>query len=297
MVAASLSTSLDVYPQPDRAGHVLGISKHGFHRIAYGEWGDPQSKRVVVCLHGLSRQGRDFDPLAAALAARGWRVICPDLPGRGRSDWLRDPEEYTLPQYAMDMAVLIARLGVDEIDWIGTSLGGLVGMVLAGQPDTPIRRMVINDIGPFLPWQALQRLGTSIRNSPASFATLEAATQHLSERLSTFGDLTPEQWRHLALHSLEQQPDGRWRRLSDPNITASFRPGWYFNLSLWSYWDVVRCPTLVLRGEHSDLLSSATAADMTKRGPRATIVEFPDCGHAPALLDPAQIEPIVDWLG
>ena len=219
------------------------------------------------------------------------------LERRGRSDWLRDPEEYTLPQYAMDMAVLIARLGVDEIDWIGTSLGGLVGMVLAGQPDTPIRRMVINDIGPFLPWQALQRLGTSIRNSPASFATLEAATQHLSERLSTFGDLTPEQWRHLALHSLEQQPDGRWRRLSDPNITASFRPGWYFNLSLWSYWDVVRCPTLVLRGEHSDLLSSATAADMTKRGPRATIVEFPDCGHAPALLDPAQIEPIVDWLG
>ena len=288
--------ALDGMPAPDREGFVLGVSKGGFHRIAYVEWGDPRSLRVAVCVHGLSRQGRDFDVLAAALAAKGWRVICPDLPGRGKSGWLPDPDEYTLPQYAMDLTVLIARLGVEKVDWIGTSLGGLIGIVMAGQPNAPINRLVMNDVGPFLPWQALQRLGMSVRNTPDTFPTLAAATAYLRTRLANFGALTDEQWLHLTRHSLTQAPNGTWRRLSDPNITAAFKPGWFFNLSLWTYWDTISCPVLVLRGAESDVLLPATVAEMKRRGPGVEAVEFPDCGHAPALLDPSHIAPIVAWL-
>ncbi len=283
-------------PEPDRRGSVLSLSKKGFHRIAYVEWGNIRAKRVAICLHGLSRQGRDFDMLAMALAAQGFRVICPDLVGRGHSDWLRDPEEYNLPQYATDMTVLIARLGITEVDWIGTSLGGLVGMVLAGQSNSPIKRLVLNDIGPFLGWQALNRLAISVRDSPTSFPSLEAATEYLAMRLANFGHLTPEQWRHMAIHTVVEMPNGTWRRLSDPNIIGAFRPGWYFNLRLWNYWDEITCPTLVLRGATSDVLTPDTVEEMAKRGPRAPCIEFPDCGHAPALFNPAQIDPIVAWL-
>ncbi len=283
-------------PEPDRRGSVLSLSKTGFHRMAYVEWGNPRSKRVAVCLHGLSRQGRDFDMLAIELAAKGWRVICPDLPGRGHSEWLRDSDEYNLPQYVTDMTVLISRLGVSEVDWVGTSLGGLVGMCIAGQPGTPIKRLVLNDIGPFLGWQALNRLAISVRDSPASFPSLQAATDYISMRLANFGKLTPEQWHHMTIHTVEEVPGGTWRRLSDPGIIGAFRPGWYFNLRLWNYWDEIKCPTLVLRGETSDVLTPDTVDEMSKRGPRAPCIEFPNCGHAPALFNPAQIDPIVSWL-
>jgi pimeloyl-ACP methyl ester carboxylesterase len=295
-VARPALFALDGMPRPDREGSVLSISKRGFHRMAYVEWGDPKSTKVAVCVHGLSRQGRDFDLLAAALADRGWRVVCPDLPGRGRSDWLQDPEEYTLPQYAMDLTVLISRLGVDQVDWIGTSLGGLIGIVLAGHPKAPIKRLVMNDVGPFLPWQALQRLGNSVRVTPESFPSLPEASAYLQTRLANFGKLTEEQWLHLTRHSVSEQPNGSWRRLSDPDIIAAFRPGWYFNLSLWTYWDAITCPTLVLRGVDSDVLLPATVTEMHRRGPGVEVVEIPECGHAPALLDPSHIAPIVDWL-
>lgn len=280
---------------PDRFGSVLSLSNRGFHRVAYVEWGDPASERVAVCVHGLSRQGRDFDTLAAALAARGWRVICPDLAGRGRSDWLKDPQEYTLPQYVRDLTAVVARLDVASVDWIGTSLGGLVGMVVAAQAASPIRRLVVNDVGPFLPWQALQRLGNSIRNAPQSYPDLAAAVASYRVSLAPFGALSDQQWRHLAEHSLIEL-GGLWRRRADPDITASFRTGWLFNLSLWNYWDAIRCPTLVLRGTESDLLQPATTREMTQRGPRAEIVEFPHVGHAPALMDDYQIDPILRWL-
>ena len=286
----------DGMPRPDREGTVLGISRRGFHRLAYVEWGDPAAKRVAVCVHGLSRQGRDFDVLAATLADQGWRVICPDLAGRGRSDWLTDPEEYTLPQYAMDLTAIIARLGVESVDWIGTSLGGLIGMVLAGQARSPIGRMVINDIGPFLPWQALHRLAASVRGAPRSFPSLDAVVQHIRVTLAPFGTLTDAQWRHLARHSAIQEPDGTWRKRCDPDISAAFRPGLFFNLSLWTYWDAITCPALVLRGAASDLLLETTTHDMARRGPQAEVVEVPGCGHAPALMDPAQVAVIVEWL-
>lgn len=283
-------------PRPDRKGKVLCISKRGFHRLAYVEWGDPAAQRVAVCVHGLSRQGRDFDVLAAALAGAGWRVVCPDLAGRGRSDWLADPEEYTLPQYAMDLTTLIARLGVARVDWIGTSLGGLIGIVLAGQARTPIERLVVNDVGPFLPWQALQRLGNAVRTAPRRFPDFAAALAYHQDSLAPFGTLTDAEWRHLTLHGIEREPGGAWRKRSDPDITASFRSGLFWNLNLWTCWDAIRCPTLVLRGARSDTLLPSTTAEMTRRGPRAEIAEFPDCGHAPALMDRTQVGTVLGWL-
>ena len=288
--------AVDGMPSPDRTGSVLGISKRGFHRLSYVEWGDPASERVAVCVHGLSRQGRDFDVLAAALARAGWRVICPDLAGRGRSDWLKDAEEYTLPQYAMDLTAVIARLGVAKVDWIGTSLGGLIGIVLAGQERSPIQRLILNDIGPYLPWQALQRLGNAVRSAPRGFRDFATALAYHREALAPFGKLTEVQWQQLTLHSIAREADGTWRKLSDPEITASFRSGLFWNLSLWSYWDAIACPTLVMRGARSDTLLPSTTSEMTRRGPAAEVAEFLDCGHAPALMDRAQVGTVLGWL-
>lgn len=296
------STSVDaashatIFRQPDRDGFVSSLSRRGFHRVAYVEWGDPASDRVAICVHGLSRQGRDFDVLAAAMADQGWRVICPDLAGRGRSDWLKDPEEYTLPQYANDLMAVIARSGAATVDWVGTSLGGLVGMVLAGQRNSPIGRLVINDIGPYLPWQALNRLATSVRQAPRSYPSMEAVVQHLRTTLAPFGTLSDAEWWHLAEYSVRQEANGTWRKRADPEITAAFRPGLFFNLSLWSYWDAITCPVMVLRGVSSDLLLHSTAVEMGRRGPGAEVREIPNCGHAPALMDPAQVAMITEWL-
>jgi len=283
-------------PRPERDGSVVSISKRGFHRMAYVEWGDPASRQVVVCVHGLSRQGRDFDLIASALARRGCRVISVDLVGRGRSDWLRDPEEYNLPQYVVDLTVLIARLGVPTVDFIGTSLGGLIGIVLAGQPGSPIRRLVVNDIAPFVGWQALHSLSNAVRTAPREFADLEVAVAHYREILAPFGELTDLQWLQMARHSLVQVEGGGWTKLSDPNITAAFRPGWFFNLSLWNYWDAISCPTLLLRGVTSFLVSREIAQEMTRRGPGAALIEFERCGHAPALMDAEQIDSVGAWL-
>jgi pimeloyl-ACP methyl ester carboxylesterase len=283
-------------PAEFRRGDFLSISKQHFHRVAYTEWGDPKSARVLICVHGLSRQGRDFDFLAADLAARGYRVVCPDLVGRGRSGRLSDPEDYALPQYAVDMTMLIARLGVDEVDWVGTSLGGLVGMVLAGLPQSPIRRFVINDIGPYLPWAALRRIGDNVRAAPPDFPDLDAAEAYFRDVHAPFGDLSARAWRHLAEHSVAKGKDGRLHMLFDPGIGEAFRPGRVYNVSMWGYWDAIRCPTLVLRGETSDLLLEETAVDMAARGPHADLIEIEGCGHAPALMDEPQIELVRDWL-
>lgn len=280
-----------------RTGEVRSLSRQTFHRVAYLEWGDPRSDRVAICVHGLSRQGRDFDALAAALAAEGYRVLCPDLVGRGRSGRLADPDDYALPQYAVDMAVLVARTGAERVDWIGTSLGGLIGMVMAGMPDPPIGRLVINDIGPFIPWAALRRLGDNVRFAQRRFDGLDQAEAYFRTVLAPFGTLTDAQWRHLAVHSVLPMPDGGFEAHFDPGIGEAFRPGRVYNVSLWAYWDAIRCPTLVLRGRESDLLLPRTAAEMVARRPGTELVEIPGCGHAPALLDAGQIALITDWLG
>ena len=196
-----------------RLASYLGLSLGGFHRLAYWEWGPQDAERTVVCVHGLTRQGRDFDILARTFARRGWRVVCPDLVGRGRSGWLAQPAGYTLLQYGADMNALLARLDVEEVDWIGNSLGGLVGMMLAAQPGSPIRRLVINDIGPFIPGTALRRLGVYLNAPPPRFADLAEAERYIRTTLAPFGALSDDQWRHLAEHSV--RPDGE-RRLPAP---------------------------------------------------------------------------------
>lgn len=281
---------------PFRTSTVRSISRQHFHRISYTEWGDPDNDRVAICVHGLSRQGRDFDFLAASLASRGYRVVCPDLAGRGQSGWLAEADDYALPQYSVDMTVLLARLGVDRVDWVGTSLGGLVGIVLAGLPDSPIRRLVINDIGPFIPWAALRRIGDNLRAAPSDFPDLRSAEAYFREILAPFGQLTKSQWEHLTTHSVIATPEGRYRLRYDRRIGEAFRPGRVYNVSLWGYWDAITCPVLVLRGQHSDLLLPQTAAEMAARGPRANVVEIPGCGHAPTLMDPDQINLVTSWL-
>lgn len=279
-----------------RFGQVMCPSSAGFHAMSYTEWGDPDAERVAICVHGLTRQGRDFDPLAVGLVQRGYRVLCPDLAGRGLSEWLADPADYTLPQYASDIIMLLARCGAAQVDWIGTSLGGLLGMHLAAMEGSPIRRMVINDVGPFLPGDVLARFGAYLNHMPKSFANFHAAEAYFREILAPYGRLGDAEWFHMTKYSIARNEDGRFRLLIDPELGRPFRSMLSFSVSMWRQWDAMTCPVLVLRGEHSDLLTRDVAYAMTQRGPRAKVVEFPDVGHAPALMDHRQVGTIGHWL-
>jgi pimeloyl-ACP methyl ester carboxylesterase len=276
-----------------REGHFLGLSPAGFHRVAYTEWGDPKASRVVICCHGLTRNGRDFDALAEDLSRDG-RVICPDVVGRGKSEWLRDPLHYGYPQYCADMNALIARLDVDEVLWIGTSMGGLIGMTLAASAGTPIRRLVINDVGPFVPKTALQRIAEYV-GLDNRFSSLAAIETHLRKVLAPFGPLADAQWQHLATHGHRQREDGTFGLAYDPAIVNNVRLA-IQDWDLWALWDRISCPTLVIRGAQSDLLLPETAVEMTQRGPRAELVTWDGMGHAPALMAPEQIATIRAWL-
>lgn len=271
-----------------------GIGAEGFHHLAYVEWGDPKCPDVLLCVHGLTRQGRDFDTLAKALAGRT-RVVCPDVVGRGRSDWLQDKAAYGIPQYCADLNALIARLEVDAVDWLGTSMGGLIGMAMAAKDGAPIRRLIMNDIGPLIAKAGLERIGTYVGKAP-DFATLDDAVAYMRGVSADFGALDADQWRDLTLPCVKQRPDGRWVLRYDPAIALPFQTE-LKDVDLWSVWDRVRCPTLVLRGARSDLLRPETAAEMTRRGPKAKLVEIPGCGHAPSLMTADQIGVVRDFLG
>jgi pimeloyl-ACP methyl ester carboxylesterase len=271
---------------------VLGLGPHGFHRIAYTRWGD--GARTLVCVHGLTRNGRDFDRLAAALSER-WQVVCPDVPGRGRSDWL-PPSDYSYPQYLADMTALIARVGAMEVDWLGTSMGGLIGMMLAAQPNTPIRRLVLNDIGPFIPKAGLARIAEYVGKDPR-FATVDELEAYLRQVHAPFGPLSDQDWRHMALQGYRRLEGGGFGLAYDPAVGPAFLAGGIEkDVDLWSVWDAVRCPVLVLRGADSDILLAETAAEMERRGPKARVVEFPGVGHAPALMNESSIAVVRDWL-
>lgn len=281
-------------------GEFVAHGPHGFSRVATTEWGSPRARRTVICAHGLTRNGRDFDVLAQALAARGWRVVAPDLPGRGRSEWLDDPEHYDLPTYTAVMGCLIARIGAREIDWIGTSLGGFIGMHLAASAGSPIRRLVLNDFGARVPAAALRRIAGYLQTSP-KFGSVDEVEAHLRQIHAPFGRLGAEQWRHLAQHSASSAGDGSWRLHYDPAIGERFAWPLMIDVSLWPVWQRIACPVLVLRGEHSDLLPRDTLHEMLRRHHaaqrRATrAIEFADCGHAPALMCREQIDPVVDFL-
>ena len=284
----------------------------GGHRMAYWQWGDASAGHVIMCAHGLSRQGRDFDVLAQALVARAAgavRIVCPDVVGRGKSDWLKDPVGYQIPSYAADMLALLAAPDFVKpvtLDWVGTSMGGLIGMVICGQPGlplpVPVRRLVLNDVGPTIQWQALQRIGQYLGNAPR-FASLEQAAQAMWVISTGFGPHTPAQWLALSTAMVKPMDDaqGGVALHYDPAIAVPFRAvtqesAAQGEAALWQIYDNIKAQTLLLRGANSDLLSPETASDMTQRGPMAHLVEFEGVGHAPTLIAPDQVQAVADFL-
>jgi pimeloyl-ACP methyl ester carboxylesterase len=281
-----------------RSDFILSLGPGGFHRICYTDWSEPGAQRTVLAVHGLTRNGRDFDRIASTLSAASgarFRVVCPDIVGRGRSDWLPAAAQYGYPQYMSDMAALIARLGAASVDWIGTSMGGLIGMMLAAQPGTPIRRLVMNDVGPLLPKAAIARIAGYV-GEDRRFARLEEVEAYLRQVHAPFGQLSDADWRHLAINGHRRLEGGGFGLAYDPQIGAAFKAAPAKEVSLWELWDRVACPVLVLRGEKSDLLLARTAEEMKTRGPKATVVEVAGVGHAPSLMSADQIGMVRDWL-
>ena len=269
------------------------LSPHGFHRVVYYEWGDADNARVVVCVHGVGRNGRDFDVLGEALATTH-RVLAIDMPGRGESDWLADPNDYIFPTYLTTLVALIAQSRAESVDWIGTSMGGLLGIVAAAQPKSPVARLVVNDVGPVIEPVAVERIRSYFGLDP-TFATYDEIEQYIRTVSAPFGRLTDAQWEHITRTNVRQRADGRWRLAYDPGIAVPFRAS-PAPPDLWGVWDAIRCPVLVLRGAQSDLLSPATTAQMAARGPKPAVVEFADVGHAPMLLSSEQIDPVARFL-
>lgn len=242
----------------------------------------------MLCAHGYSGNARDFDPLARALAKEA-RVICPDVAGRGESAWLGSPLEYHFPQFLADINALVARLGVKSVDWVGTSMGGLLGMMLASNPGSPIRRLVMNDVGAFLPMDSLRYIGRNLR-APDRFASLDEVEAHIRRTHGEWGEISDAQWRALAIHG-SRKLDGQYRLHYDPKITRllqpmPFAPGLFF----WDAWYKVKCPVLLLRGESSEVFPRSVAETMLQVKPDAMLVEIPGCGHAPSLMAPEQID-------
>jgi pimeloyl-ACP methyl ester carboxylesterase len=277
-----------------RERSLASLSPHGFHRVVWHEWGDPANPRVVVCVHGLTRTGRDFDVLGEALAPTH-RVLAPDMPGRGRSEWLADPHDYAFPTYLTALTALIAASGAQSVDWVGTSMGGLLGMVMAAQRNSPVARLVVNDVGPAIEAASIERIRSYVGQDP-TFASYEEIDRYVRAISAPFGPHDEAQWRHLVGTMVRQRDDGRWGLIYDPGIAVPFREA-AAPADLWPVWDAIRCPTLLLRGADSDLLSRDTALAMTARGPRPTLVEFPGVGHAPTLLAPDQVDAVVAFLG
>lgn len=293
---------LNYVPCPDASGG---------HRMAYWSWGDPAAGRTIVCVHGLSRQGRDFDVLACALLEQApgpVRVVCPDVAGRGRSDWLKDPQGYVIPTYVGDMLAMLAQLHAQaplaELDWVGTSMGGVIGLGVAGTPKlplpVPVNRLVLNDVGPVIQFQALQRIGTYLGNT-GRFESVQQAADAMWQISTTFGPHTPQQWLALSQAMVRDHPEGGVTLHYDPAIATPFRTvtaesAAQGEAALWALYDAVTARTLVLRGAQSDLLSRETAQAMTRRGPHARLVEFEGVGHAPTLIAPEQREAVTSFL-
>ncbi|MGJ7541380.1 alpha/beta fold hydrolase [Variovorax sp. LT1R16] len=301
----------------------------GGHRMAYWQWGDARSPHVVLCVHGLSRQGRDFDVLAQAIVARAGgqvRVVCPDVVGRGQSDWLRDPNGYQVPLYAADMVALLLQLHgqapIERFDYVGTSMGGLIGLILAGHRElplpVPVHRLVVNDVGPAIDAGALQRIGLYL-GKVGRFASLQDAADAMWAISQTFGPHTPAQWLALSQHMVAPAAqrtaegtaklpaqvgapaDGPLVLHYDPAIAVPFRAitaeiAAQGEAVMWSLYDAITAPTLLTRGAQSDLLSHDTAQAMTRRGPRAQLVEFDGVGHAPTFVAPAQSAAVTSFL-
>jgi pimeloyl-ACP methyl ester carboxylesterase len=275
-----------------RTLHCLG--PHGFYRMGFVEWPGRAAGRTIVCVHGLTRNGRDFDVLAEALSGDA-TVLCPDMPGRGASDWLAEPADYSYPTYFGAMAQLLARYDLTEVDWVGTSMGGLIGMFLAAMPGTPIKRLVLNDVGALIPAEGLRRLASYV-GVDARFPDLAALEANLRRIAATFGPLSDAEWHRLAATSAKQEPNGTYVYAYDQRIANAGPQAEPHDIDLWATWDAIAVPTLILRGAESDILRHEDAVAMTQRGPKARLVELAGIGHAPALMAPDQIALIRDFL-
>lgn len=276
-----------------RSRSFRGLSQSGFHRLHYTEWGEPDAP-VVLCVHGLTQTARSFDRLAETLSADR-RVVCLDVVGRGRSGWLADPSGYDFPQYLADVNALMARLGVESVDYVGTSMGGIMGMLLAAMPNTPLRKLVVNDVGPFIPKAALEWIRDYVGTDPV-FPDLAALETYLRQIWAPFGDLDDSEWRHLAETSARRVDDGSFALAYDPAIAVPMKANPAADVNLWPVWDAIGCDTLVVRGAESLLLPAETAREMTARGPRAALVEIPHVGHAPTFSRLVEIEPVMAFL-
>jgi pimeloyl-ACP methyl ester carboxylesterase len=261
----------------------------------YVDWEPAGAARSVVCVHGLTRNARDFDALAEALANRGSRVIAVDVVGRGRSSWLKDPSQYVVPVYAQQLKQFIERLGLETVDWVGTSMGGLIGMVLAAGAPALVRRLVLNDVGPFVPKAALQQIRNFVGLNP-QFADLDEAERYVRTIAAGFGPLSDAQWRQLTRNSVVDNETGGLRFHYDPALKAAYADSADADLDLWALWDKISCPVLLLRGGSSPLLSEETAQRMRNSGPRAELVTFAGVGHAPALMAADQVSVVASWL-
>jgi pimeloyl-ACP methyl ester carboxylesterase len=291
---------------------VLGISEEGFHKVAYAEWGSSSTELpTVLCVHGYTRNGRDFDGLANYLALKGRHIFCPDIVGRGDSSWFQHSHHYNFTQYVADMSVLIARTQAQQIDWIGTSMGGMIGMMMAALPNTPIRRLILNDIGPQIPIHGLRKLAKYIGNDP-DFKSVEDAKQYFKKHYVEFGVLSEDQWDTFTEHTIEQHAANLYKVKADPSIknpkstmqiVSDFfhhphkaLEGIVYDIDLWSIWNKIHCPVLVIHGTHSELLTPAIIKKMLRTHSNTAVYEVTDAGHAPALLDIDNHETIENWL-
>lgn len=282
-----------------RIEYVQCLSPAGLHRMACKVWGDPHNPKVLLCVHGVTRNAGDFDTLAAALSDT-YRVVCPDIVGRGLSDRLPNPQLYQVPQYVADIVTLLARLNAEQVDWFGTSIGGLIGIGLASLPRNPIRKLILNDIGPTLNADALQRIGDYI-GQDMRFDSFDEGAAYIKSISLPFGPHTDQQWDKLARDVLIQNAEGQWVRHYDLSLAAPFKSATPASIAqgevvLWHAYDAITCPTMLVRGAQSDLLSHDTAMQMTQRGPKARLVELAGIGHAPTFVIDSQIALVADFL-
>lgn len=284
--------------------HILHIpAREGCeaHRLLYRDYGSIDSKRTVICVHALARNGDDFDALARALAEQNTRVIVPDMAGRGGSDWLHEPFSYHYGNYVADCIALLDNFHLRKVHWIGTSMGGIIGMMIAATTQGRIRTLVLNDIGSFLPKESLTRIYSYLAALPKVFTNYDEADAFMTKNYEGFGITNPQQWRAFVQRSIEPLDDGTFRLRCDPAIVELLkRDSQNFtevhDVNLAELWSKVNIPTLIIRGDRSDILLPFTVDAMKSTNIRAQSVVYPNCGHAPALLDSTQIAPILRFL-
>ena len=266
----------------------------GTHQMVYYEWGNPQNPRVLVCLHGLTRNSRDFDFLAAALH-NDYRILAPDLIGRGKSDWLKDPELYTIHQYVADMMGWMHQLGLKEVDWLGVSLGGIIGMLIAGLPHSPVQHLALVDIGPIVKRTSVVHLSSEVAENPV-FKSLGELKDFLKKTYATTGTMESYHWDHLLAYDHITLPDGTFARAYDPELFRSFVPMQHEDIVFWPVFEALHLPMFVLHGEKSVVLTPDICAEMKRLQPSITFVDLPGITHAPSMMDEKHIGLVKQWL-